>query len=347
MQGKNKLKSIAVYLKVIGGGAAGSRAHSVQAAHELMAEVPAGRASAPTMGAFVMAMRMKSETLDELVGFLSAVHEHCAPVPSKLPVVPIPSYNGSRKLPNLTPLLALWLAREGLPVLGARPSDRTRARDHCGHLARPGHGADLERAGRRTRMVNHTDPEFGALLSGWAQRKSVDAMLLRGTEGEPVADPRHRPRPHRRFRAGGAERHAPRTRPADAPGQPDRGRCARLAGSPHGAGVERRTTPNIAARSPRKATRPAKTPWCALVGAGPGDPELLTLKALRAQGVAFEVVNGITSDLAASTALGIPWTHRNPAHGVLLVTSHTRVGTPSSDWAVLGAAAAQGLTPVI
>jgi anthranilate phosphoribosyltransferase len=29
----------------------------------------------------------------------------------------IPSYNGARKLPLLTPLLALLLAREGLPVL--------------------------------------------------------------------------------------------------------------------------------------------------------------------------------------------------------------------------------------
>jgi anthranilate phosphoribosyltransferase len=38
-------------------------------------------------------------------------------VPSEQPVVIVPSYDGSRRLPNLTPLLALWLAREGLPVL--------------------------------------------------------------------------------------------------------------------------------------------------------------------------------------------------------------------------------------
>ena len=44
------------------------------------------------------------------------------------------------------------------------------------------------------RLVNHTHPEFGALMSAWAHRDGVDAMLLRGTEGEPVADPRRLPR---------------------------------------------------------------------------------------------------------------------------------------------------------
>ena len=39
-----------------------------------------------------------------------------APLPLRIAVV-IPSYNGARKLPLLTPLLALLLAREGLPVL--------------------------------------------------------------------------------------------------------------------------------------------------------------------------------------------------------------------------------------
>jgi anthranilate phosphoribosyltransferase len=237
--------SIAVYLKDIGRGAAGSRALSVQAAHALMAEVMAGSTPAPAVGAFVMAMRMKGETLDELVGFLEAVHEHCVPVPSKLPVVLIPSYNGSRKLPNLTPLLALWLAREGLPVLVHGPTvepGRVTTAAILHDLGMPPivHVQDIERAWSRRepafvptevlcpplqgllalrrviglrgpghtvakminpvqgapalRLVNHTHPEFGALMSGWTQREAVDAMLLRGTEGEPVADPRRQPR---------------------------------------------------------------------------------------------------------------------------------------------------------
>ena len=44
------------------------------------------------------------------------------------------------------------------------------------------------------RLVNHTHPEFGGLMAAWAETSAADAMLLRGTEGEPVADPRRQPR---------------------------------------------------------------------------------------------------------------------------------------------------------
>jgi uroporphyrin-III C-methyltransferase len=70
-------------------------------------------------------------------------------------------------------------------------------------------------------------------------------------------------------------------------------------------------------------------------------------EALRAHGIEVEVVNGITAGLAAATALGVPWTHRQHAQGVMLVTAHAQEGSPGPDWAVLGAAAAQGLTLVI
>ena len=68
---------------------------------------------------------------------------------------------------------------------------------------------------------------------------------------------------------------------------------------------------------------------------------------LRAQGIEVEVVNGITSGLAAATALGAPLTHRDHAHGVIFVTAHAREGSAPLDWPTLGAAAAQGLTLVI
>ncbi|MEW6707879.1 MAG: uroporphyrinogen-III C-methyltransferase [Pseudomonadota bacterium] len=68
---------------------------------------------------------------------------------------------------------------------------------------------------------------------------------------------------------------------------------------------------------------------------------------LRAAGIEVQVVNGITSGLAAATALGVPLTHREHAHGVLFVTGHAREGGTELDWATLGAAAAQGLTLVI
>jgi anthranilate phosphoribosyltransferase len=63
-------------------------------------------------------MRIKGETPDEMAGFLDATHARLARFPATgRPLVVLPSYNGARRLPVLTPLLALLLAREGLPVL--------------------------------------------------------------------------------------------------------------------------------------------------------------------------------------------------------------------------------------
>jgi uroporphyrin-III C-methyltransferase len=72
---------------------------------------------------------------------------------------------------------------------------------------------------------------------------------------------------------------------------------------------------------------------------------------LRAQGIEVEVVNGITSGLAAASALGVPLTHREHAHGIIFVTGHARADANADatplHWPTLGAAAAQGLTLVI
>ena len=44
------------------------------------------------------------------------------------------------------------------------------------------------------RLASHTHPEFGKLMADFATRSAGDLMLLRGTEGEAVADPRRCPR---------------------------------------------------------------------------------------------------------------------------------------------------------
>jgi uroporphyrin-III C-methyltransferase len=55
---------------------------------------------------------------------------------------------------------------------------------------------------------------------------------------------------------------------------------------------------------------------------------------LRAHGIEVEIVNGISSGVAAARALGIALTHRQHCHGVTFVTAHTRDdGDP--DWAAL------------
>jgi uroporphyrin-III C-methyltransferase len=71
------------------------------------------------------------------------------------------------------------------------------------------------------------------------------------------------------------------------------------------------------------------------------------IDALRERGVQVEVVNGISSGLAAAAALGASWTDRRHAQGVLLVTGQGRPGGAGPDWDAIGAVAASGVTLVV
>ncbi len=71
-----------------------------------------------------------------------------------------------------------------------------------------------------------------------------------------------------------------------------------------------------------------------------GDPFIFgrggeEVEHLRAAGVQVDVVNGITSGLAAVTSLGLPLTHREHAHGVVFVTGHAKPGDQGTDWRAL------------
>ena len=75
-----------------------------------------------------------------------------------------------------------------------------------------------------------------------------------------------------------------------------------------------------------------------------GDPFIFgrggeEIEHLRAAGIEAEVVNGITSGLAAVTSLGVPLTHREHAHGVVFVTGHAKPGDAGTDWRALAATA--------
>jgi uroporphyrinogen III methyltransferase/synthase len=72
---------------------------------------------------------------------------------------------------------------------------------------------------------------------------------------------------------------------------------------------------------------------------GRGGEEALTL---RAAGIPFEIVPGITAGVAAAAYAGIPVTHRGLATGVALITGHTRADAPDGeegdlDWQALAA----------
>jgi anthranilate phosphoribosyltransferase len=108
------------YLKELARGRHGARDLTREQARTVFAAVLAGEVDDLSLGALLVALRVKNESLDELAGMMDALAPHVRPL--KLPrrracTAVLPTYNGARKLPNLVPLLALLLAREGVPVL--------------------------------------------------------------------------------------------------------------------------------------------------------------------------------------------------------------------------------------
>jgi uroporphyrin-III C-methyltransferase len=75
-----------------------------------------------------------------------------------------------------------------------------------------------------------------------------------------------------------------------------------------------------------------------------GDPFIFgrggeEVEHLREAGIRVDVINGITSGLAAVTSLGVPLTHRDHAQGVLFLTGHAKPGEAGPDWALIAATA--------
>lgn len=233
--------AIANYIREIGRGKEGARSLTQVEAHDLMSQVLERTVTDLEIGAFALAMRIKGESIAELAGFLEAALARCIPIFPNGPSVVLPSYNGARKLPNLTALLSLLLAQEGVKVLVHGPlleTGRVSTAEIFHDLGLPfaSNAAEIDngwarrepvfiatenlcpplkdllqvrrvvglrnsghtiakllapcRNGASVRVVNYTHPEYATLLAGFLSHTDADAVLLRGTEGEPVADPR-------------------------------------------------------------------------------------------------------------------------------------------------------------
>ena len=233
------------FIKEIGRGKKGARSLSRIDACALYGAMLDGAVSDLEMGAIMLAMRIKGESVDEIAGFLDAAEASFAPLAAPAgqyaPVL-IPSYNGARKMANLTPLLAMLLAREGVPVLvhgvtrdpgrvtsaeifaelgvtvaaGAADVEAAHARGQPGFMPieqlapKMAYLLSLRRRlgvrnsthtlvkilqpyqGPALRLVSYTHPEYLAMLGEYftaaAPSGRGDAFLMRGTEGETVAN---------------------------------------------------------------------------------------------------------------------------------------------------------------
>jgi anthranilate phosphoribosyltransferase len=106
-------------IKEIGRGARGARDLTREQARALFGQLLDGTVPDLERGAILIAMRIKGESLDELLGFVEAMQAGAArvPAPEGPRTVVLPTFNGARKQANLMPLVAMLLAREGIPVL--------------------------------------------------------------------------------------------------------------------------------------------------------------------------------------------------------------------------------------
>ena len=110
---------LAPLIKEIGRGARGARDLDEAQAEALFGAILDSQVPEMELGAILIAMRIKGESQAELAGFVRAMQARTArvEVPAGPRCVLLPTFNGARKQANLMPLVALLLAREGVPVL--------------------------------------------------------------------------------------------------------------------------------------------------------------------------------------------------------------------------------------
>jgi anthranilate phosphoribosyltransferase len=242
--------SCAPLIKEIGRGKDGARSLAREQAAALYAALLEGRVSELETGAVMIALRVKGESVDELCGFLDGLagyHAQCSLVAQQalnalnetsqrtgLPVVVLPSYNGARRKPNFTPLLAGLLAARGYPVLvhGLGTESGTRITSamvwphvQWGDVPAPHYLSLQDLNPALARLLNlrnvlgvrncshtlvklwtppelahsalitsYTHPEFWHLQREVLSRLGRTALVLRAHEGEPVAAPYRVPR---------------------------------------------------------------------------------------------------------------------------------------------------------
>lgn len=107
------------YIKEIGRGREGARGLSYQSAIAMFDAMFGGGFADVELGAILIALRMKGESVEELRAGVDVLEPLLArvSVDTTRPVVAIPSYNGARHTANLVPLLACLLSDAGVQVV--------------------------------------------------------------------------------------------------------------------------------------------------------------------------------------------------------------------------------------
>ena len=107
----------AQYVRILGKGRNGGRALTMDEAYLAMDAIFRYEVEPEQIGAFLMLMRVKEETAEEVSGFVKAIRKSIPAMPGKTSVaVDWPSYAGKRRQLPWYLLAALLMSRNGYPV---------------------------------------------------------------------------------------------------------------------------------------------------------------------------------------------------------------------------------------
>lgn len=131
-RGRSSYEGFRAVIKAVGTGKRGSRSLTSEEAHDAMAQLLAGEVSPAQIGAFLIAMRIKGETPEELAGMAQAMRDARdgpdAPAGAAL-VACAGAYDGMVEAPHLSLAAAVLAAAAGARIVV-----------HCGDRLGPKHG---------------------------------------------------------------------------------------------------------------------------------------------------------------------------------------------------------------
>src|SRR5579859_6227555 len=116
------------FLKIVGNGQRTARDLTASEAEQAIRLILDGRASPAQVGAFIAALRIKEESVEELTTFARVLREHSQRIERhdpRLLYVGVP-YDGRTRAPSLIPAAALIAAEAGAKIaLHGRPGPTT------------------------------------------------------------------------------------------------------------------------------------------------------------------------------------------------------------------------------
>ncbi len=127
----------APYIRILGKGKRGSRGLTVEEAREAMTMVLKDEITAEQLGAFLMLLRVKEETAEEVAGFVQAIRDYIKSGKASEADLDWSSYAGKRRHSPWYVLSALLLAENGIKVCMHGAEGHTAGRIYTSEVLKP------------------------------------------------------------------------------------------------------------------------------------------------------------------------------------------------------------------